>query len=179
MAGTDNPPGIELTEPDMPSWVPDFYAFTHALTRHLYFGQELSLPVASTTHPTISESDMTLTCDAILLRLGKPSCSMTAKELLETPAALEEYVEQFTARAPSHPSGAPHLRVFFDFLLPFDETKRHEKVAATFKDQETMLVHFGLKFYTAMFSKSPSEHTPSDVSPSTDFLEDLLESFLG
>jgi len=39
IAGTDNSPGVEPTEPDIPSWVPDLYAFTQASTHHLYFAQ--------------------------------------------------------------------------------------------------------------------------------------------
>ena len=179
MAGTDNPPGIEPTEPEIPSWVPDHYAFTQASTRHLYFRQKLSLPVSNTNHPTISESDMTLTCDAIPLMPGKPYCSMSVKELLEAPKKLKDYVEQLVARTPSHPSGVPHLRAFFHFLLSLDESRRYEKLTATFMDQQTLLIHSGLKLYTTIVSKWPSEHTLPDVSPSTDLLEEFLESFLG
>ena len=181
MAGTDSPPGIEPTEPGIPSWVPDLYAFTQAAIRHLYFGQlAVPAPEPIVRLTAISETDMTLTCDAILLQFGKPCCSVSVNALRETPTALKEYIQRLTAAAPLHPSSVPHLQALFHFLLSLEDGgERYEKWAATFKDQATLLLHSGLKFYTAITSKWPSEYIPLEFGHNTAFPEEFLEDFVG
>ncbi|KAK3348945.1 hypothetical protein B0T25DRAFT_581993 [Lasiosphaeria hispida] len=189
ISGTDHPTGTKPTELTLPSWVPNFYAFTHNQSAMRFAEKATPLPKSMLFRPCISDDGTTLICDVILLQTGKEVFSITGAELTSpSPARLRNYIQQMEACSPSHPSGIPHLQALFWLLFNLNARFGTDVQAAfnTSNPDNPFIFDAGIRFYSCFADKwPPHQALLSETNPAgpddvvSKFMEDFEANFLG